>query len=81
MGKVIKVWYDKERDYLEVVFEREARYFKEIEKDAIMEKVDKEGNIIGFSILKVSALRKPLSINLKNYVAYQSEHIWFKCFV
>lgn len=69
MGKVIKVWYDKERDYLEVVFEWKAGYFKEIEKDAIMEKVDKEGNIIGFSILKVSALRKQLLINLKNHVA------------
>lgn len=69
MEKEIKVWYDREGDYLEVIFERKAGYFKETEKDAIMEKVDKEGNIIGFSILKVSALRKPLSINLKNHVA------------
>jgi hypothetical protein len=35
-----------------------------------MEKVDEEGNIIGFSILKVSALKKqePLSISLKSHV-------------
>ena len=33
-------------------------YFRETENDAIMEKVDEEGNIIGFSILKVSALKK-----------------------
>lgn len=67
MGKEIKVWYDKEGDYLEVMFERKPGYFRETENDAVMEKVDKEGNIIGFSILKVSALKeqKPLSVTLK----------------
>lgn len=35
-----------------------------------MEKVDEDGNIIGFSILKVSTLKeKPLSIELKNHFA------------
>jgi uncharacterized protein YuzE len=71
MGEVIKVWYDKEGDYLEVLFERKTGYFKETENDAVMEKVDNEGNVIGFSILKVSALReqKPLSIELTKHVA------------
>jgi uncharacterized protein YuzE len=71
MGEKITVWYDKEGDYLEVLFERRAGYFKETENDAVMEKVDNEGNIIGFSILKVSALKeqKPLSIELKKHVA------------
>ncbi len=71
MEKEIKVWYDKEGDYLEVIFERKKGYFRETENDAVMEKVDTEGNVIGFSILKVSALKeqKPLSISLKNHVA------------
>jgi len=71
MEKEIKIWYDEESDYLEVLFERKAGYFKETENDAVMEKVDQEGNIIGFSILKVSALKKqkPLSVSLKSYVA------------
>lgn len=70
MGKEVKVWYDKEGDYLEVIFEKKAGYFKETENDAVMEKVDEEGNIIGFSILKVSVLKeKPLSINLESKVA------------
>jgi len=70
MGKEIKIWYDKEADYLEVLFEQKAGYFKETENDAVMEKVDDEGNILGFSILKVSALEKePLSISLKRHVA------------
>jgi uncharacterized protein YuzE len=71
MGKkVIKIWYDKEGDYLEVLFERKKGYFRETENDAVMEKVDEEGNIIGFSILKVSALKeKPLSIELETHIA------------
>jgi len=50
---------------------RKAGYFKETENDAVMEKVDNEGNIIGFSILKISALKeqKPLSISLKSLTA------------
>jgi len=67
VAKEIKVWYDRESDYLEVLFERRAGYFRETGNDAVMEKVDKEGNIIGFSIMKVSDLkqRKPLSVTLK----------------
>ena len=66
MGKEIKIWYDREGDYLEVIFERKAGYFRETENDAVMEKVDEEGNVIGFSILKVSALkeREPISVSL-----------------
>ncbi len=71
MGKkVIEIWYDKEADYLEVLFERKKGYFRETENDAVMEKVDEEGNVIGFSILKVSELKeKPLSIGLESHVA------------
>lgn len=69
MEKEIKVWYDKEGDYLEVLFERKEGYFRETEDDALMEKVDEGGNVIGFSILKVSALQdKPLSVRLKSNV-------------
>jgi uncharacterized protein YuzE len=67
----IRIWYDREGDYLEVLFERKPGYFKETENDAVMEKVDENGNLLGFSILKVSALReeKPLSIGLRRRVA------------
>ena len=71
MEKEVKIWYDSEGDYLEVIFERKAGHFRETENDAVMEKIDREGNIIGFSILKVSALKeqKPISICLKSHVA------------
>ncbi len=63
--KVVKVWYDPEGDYLEVIFEQKKGYFRETENDRVMEKVDQEGNILGFSVLKVSKLRKkPLEVAL-----------------
>jgi uncharacterized protein YuzE len=66
MGKEIKILYDGEGDYLEVIFERKVGYFRETRNDAVMEKVDEEGNILGFSILKLSALkeREPISVSL-----------------
>ena len=48
MEKQIKVWFDEEGDYLEVLFERKAGYFRETSNDAVMEKIDAEGNVIGF---------------------------------
>ena len=71
MGEAVTIWYDSEGDFLEVLFERKAGYFKETDNDAVMEKVDSQGHIIGFSIMKVSALRgqHPLSVNLKPQTA------------
>ncbi len=69
MEREVRIWYDGEGDYLEIIFEQKAGYFRETENDAVMEKVDEEGNIIGFSILKVSALeeQEPLSVTLKSH--------------
>lgn len=71
MAKEVKIWYDEEGDYLEVLFEQKKGYFKETVNDAVMEKVDEKGNILGFSILKVSALRgqKPLALTLVSKAA------------
>ena len=71
MGDEVSVWYDEEGDFLEVVFERKKGYFRETASDAVMEKVDEEGSIIGFSILKVSALKgqPPLAVTLKIHPA------------
>ena len=63
--KVVKLWYGPEADYLEVQFERKAGYFRETTSPQVMEKVDGHGNVLGFSILRVSALkRKPLDVAL-----------------
>jgi uncharacterized protein YuzE len=61
----VRIWYDPEGDYLEVIFDQKPGYFRETASDQVMEKVDDHGNILGFSVLKVSALRKaPLEIAL-----------------
>ena len=61
----VKIWYDQEGDYLEVIFDQRPGYFHETENDQVMEKIDAEGNVLGFSVLKVSALRKkPLEVAL-----------------
>lgn len=63
--KRVKIWYDPEGDYLEVIFEQKPGYFRETPNDHVMEKVDEAGNVLGFSILKVSALEKqPLEVAL-----------------
>lgn len=71
MAKELRIWYDEKGDYLEVLFEQKEGYFRETSNDAVMEKVDGIGNIIGFSILNVSALRgqKPLAMTLVSKVA------------
>jgi len=61
----VKIWYDREGDYLEVIFDQKPGYFRETANDQIMEKVDEQGNILGFSVLKISALKEaPLEVTL-----------------
>jgi uncharacterized protein YuzE len=63
--KKVKIWYDPEGDYLEVIFDQRPGYFHETENDQVMEKVDAQGNVLGFSVLKLSSVKKtPLEIAL-----------------
>jgi uncharacterized protein YuzE len=63
----VKVWYDGEDDFLEVTLSQKDGYFRETSSDQVMQKVDLEGNVIGFSILKVSSLKKKiLDVDLAN---------------
>ena len=63
MADKIKVWFDAEADYLEVRFSDAAGHEKATKHDAVMERVDSRGRVIGFSILGVSKFkkRKPLA--------------------
>ena len=54
--KRVKIWYDKEGDYLEVMFEKRAGVFRATANPHVMEKVDEKGHVLGFSVMKVSAL-------------------------
>ncbi|MEO8494600.1 MAG: DUF2283 domain-containing protein [Planctomycetota bacterium] len=66
MADKVKVWFDAEADYLEVRFSDAAGYEKETAHDAVMERVDAEGHVIGFSILGVTRFKKeqPLEAEL-----------------
>ncbi len=58
MADKVKVWFDAEADYLEVRFSEAAGYEKATGNDAVMERVDAQGKVIGFSILGVSRFKK-----------------------
>jgi len=61
----VKVWYDAKGDYLEVLFDQRPGYFRETANEQVMEKVDAEGNVLGFSVLKVSGIgAEPLEVAL-----------------
>lgn len=69
MAKV-NVWYDKEADFLEVIFKRRKGYFRETKHDDVMEKVDTKGRVIAFSIMNASkGKRKTVDVEITAEVA------------
>jgi uncharacterized protein DUF2283 len=58
MAEKVKVWFDPEGDFLEVRFSDAPGYMRETAHDALMERVDEHGKVVGFSILGVSRFRK-----------------------
>ncbi|MBI4339832.1 MAG: DUF2283 domain-containing protein [Chloroflexi bacterium] len=63
--KRVTIWYDPKGDYLEVIFDQQKGYFRETKDDRVMEKVDAQGNILGFSILGLGSIKeKPLEVAL-----------------
>ena len=73
MSQKVKVWYDQEGDFLEVLFSDKPGYMQATDHDAIMTRVDEQGNILGFSIMQVSHLTgtKPLMAELVPEIATQ----------
>jgi len=41
MAATVKLWYDKEGDYLEVLFSDKPGYLRETDNDAIMERASR----------------------------------------
>jgi hypothetical protein len=58
MARQVKIWYDTEGDFLEVRFSDKPGYMRETDNDAVMERVDDAGNLLGFSVMGVSRLTK-----------------------
>lgn len=49
----VRVWFDREGDFLEVRFVEAEGCFRELAED-VFERVDKEGNVTGFAIFNVT---------------------------
>ncbi|MDQ6938891.1 MAG: DUF2283 domain-containing protein [Verrucomicrobiota bacterium] len=66
MADKIKLWFDPEGDYLEVAFSDSPGYMRETKTDAVLQRVDEHGRVIGFSVLGVSKFQKdhPLEAEL-----------------
>jgi hypothetical protein len=66
MADKVKIWFDAEADCLEVRFSEEAGHMQETRHDAVMERVNQQGRVIGFSVTGVSRFRKdkPLEADL-----------------
>lgn len=61
-----KIWFDPEADYLEVQFREAPGFMRPTAHNAVMERVDEKGQMLGFSVLGVSQFRKyhPLEAEL-----------------
>ncbi len=66
MSQTVKIYFDPEADFLEVIFSDVAGYMTETDNENIMERVDQEGNVIGFSVMNVCQLsqQQPLIAQL-----------------
>ena len=66
MADKVRIWFDAEADFLEVRFSDAAGYEKETQHAAVIERVDAQGRVIGFSVLGVSRFKKssPLEADL-----------------
>ena len=66
MADKVKIWFDAEADFLEVRFSDDAGHMQESKHDAVMERVDAKGRVIGFSVMGVSKFKKsnPLEADL-----------------
>ncbi|MBN2092725.1 DUF2283 domain-containing protein [candidate division KSB1 bacterium] len=71
MAQKIKIWYDPEGDFLEVLFSEKPGFMQATSQDAIMKRVDEQGTILGFSIIQASRLtsNKPLVAELISEIA------------
>ena len=62
------VCYGRKDDSVEMFFEKKEGYFRKTDNEAVMEKVDQEGHVIGVSILNVSQNPSgvPVSVTLRD---------------
>lgn len=73
MGR-LSVWFDQEGDFLEVTTDRDVGSFNDL-GNGIFERVDAEGNMIGFAVLnpaKRSTIELPFEAEFRRHTSAQS---------
>lgn len=72
-----KIWFDREGVFLEVRFSDAPGSMRQTSNEAVMERVDEEGHVLGFSILGVSGFRKdqPLEAELPAARSFRKQHL------
>jgi uncharacterized protein YuzE len=69
----VKVWYDQQGDYLEVIFEDAPATLEEVEDD-VFERRTPDGRVVGFAVFNVSkhdrdSIALPLSVTAQSSAA------------
>jgi hypothetical protein len=66
MAEKVKLWFDPEGDFLEVGFSDALGFMRPTAHEAVMERVDEHGHVVGFSVLGVSQFKNdhPLEAEL-----------------
>jgi hypothetical protein len=57
MAEKVKIWFDPEGDFLEVHFSDAPGFMRPTVYEALMERVDGQGHVLGFSVLGVSRFK------------------------
>jgi uncharacterized protein YuzE len=50
---MMRIWYDREGDFLEIVFREAKGYFREVAED-VYERVDEAGELLGYALFNVA---------------------------
>ena len=62
----VNLWFDKDGDFLEVIWEVNEGYFTQTVDDRVMVKLDMDGNVHGFHVLGFSSMEGgPFTVLLK----------------
>ena len=67
MGKdAIRLWYDSEADFLEVVFEKGKGVAYDTDDDRVEVRLDADGNVLSFHVLGLKSISgSPWNVELK----------------
>lgn len=58
MARAVRIWFDAEGDFLEVLFSDQPGFLRETANEAVMERVDEKGRLLGFTLMHVCQLAK-----------------------